>query len=90
MTPEDVLAVERKILTQAQREFYFENGYLLLNKAIPDMWVERLRDATDEIVEESRAIFESDAKWDLEEGHTSDNPRLRRLSCPNDHHATYW
>ena len=61
MTPEDVLAVERKILTQAQREFYFENGYLLLDKAIPDTWVERLRDATDKIVEESCAISASDA-----------------------------
>ena len=90
MTPEDVLAVKPKILSQAQREFFFENGYLLLDKAIPDTWVESLRDATDEIVEESRAISESDAKWDLEEGHTSANPRLRRLSCPNDHHATYW
>ena len=77
MTPEDVLAVEPKILSQAQREFFFENGYLLLDKAIPDTWVERLRDATDKIVEESRAISESDAKWDLEPGHTGDAPRLR-------------
>ena len=29
MSPEDVLAVEPKILTQTQREFYFENGYFL-------------------------------------------------------------
>ena len=41
MTPEDVLAVEPKILSQAQREFFFENGYLLLDKAIPDPWVDR-------------------------------------------------
>jgi len=90
MTPEDVLALEPKVLTQAQRESYFENGYLLLEKILPDEWVERLRQATEEKINESRAVTESDAVWDLEEGHTSENPRLRRLSAPNDHHPTYW
>jgi len=90
MTPEDVLAIEPKVLTQAQRESCFENGYLLLEKVLDDDWVGRLRRATDEMIEESRAISQSDAKWDLEAGHTAATPRLRRLSSPNDHHATYW
>ncbi len=32
MTPEEVLSIKPRILTQKQREFYFENGYLLLEK----------------------------------------------------------
>ncbi|MEK9724509.1 MAG: phytanoyl-CoA dioxygenase family protein [Rhodospirillaceae bacterium] len=90
MTPEDVLAIEPKVLTQAQREAYFADGYLLLEKVIDDDWIDRLRRATDEMIEGSRAIAESDAKWDLEPGHSADNPRLRRLSSPNDHHRAYW
>jgi len=90
MTPEDVLAIEPKVLTQAQRESYFENGYLLLEKVLSDEWIERLRQATDEKIEESRAVTQSDAVWDLKDGHTADNPRLRRFSSPNDHHPTYW
>jgi ectoine hydroxylase len=90
MTPEQVLAIEPKVLTQAQRESYFENGYLLVEKVLSDEWVAKLRRATDEMVHESRRITESDAKWDLEEGHTAESPRLRRLSSPNDHHPVYW
>jgi len=90
MTPEKVLAIEPKILTQEQRKSYFENGYLMLERVLEDDWIERLRWATDEIIDESRTIIASDAKWDLEDGHTAEEPRLRRLSSPNDHHATYW
>ena len=90
MTPEEVLAIPPNVLTEKQRQSYFENGYLLLEKVISETWVERLRDATNEMIDESRCISESDEKWDLEDGHSVENPRLRRLSSPNDHHPTYW
>jgi ectoine hydroxylase len=90
MAPEDILALTPRLLTQAQREFYFENGYLLLERIIPEEWIEKLRHATDEVVEQTRQMTLSDAIWDLEKGHSSAQPRLRRLSSPVDHHATYW
>lgn len=90
MTPEQVLSLPPKVLTQKQRESYFENGYLLLERLVSDDWLGRLRAATDEMIEESRGITRSDAKWDLEERHSAETPRLRRLSSPNDHHPTYW
>ena len=79
MTPEDVLSIKPKVLTQKQREFYFENGYILLEKFLPDSWVERLRAATEQMVDKSRSVTKSDAVWDVDKGHTRDNPRLRRL-----------
>ena len=90
MTPEDVLAIPPNVLTDKQRQSYFENGYLLLESVISDSWIEPLRAATSEMIDESRSITESDQKWDLEEGHSEDDPRLRRLSSPNDHHITFW
>lgn len=90
MTPEDILAHKPRLLTQKQREFYFEHGYLLLDRIIPDEWVETLRCATDEMVKRTRNMTRSDAVWDLETGHTSENPRLRRLNSPVDYHITYW
>lgn len=90
MTPEEVLSYEPRVLTQAQQEFYFENGYLLLEKIISKEWVERLRAVTEEMVEQSRSVTKSDAVWDVDEGHTAQSPRLRRLSSPNDHHPVYW
>jgi ectoine hydroxylase len=90
MTPEEVLAIRPTVLTQKQRELYFENGYLLLEKVIDADWLGRLRAATDEMIEQSRTVTASDAVWDLEPGHSAEAPRLRRLSSPNDHHETYW
>ena len=43
MTPEQVLVIPPKVLTDRQRESYFANGYLLVEKAIPEDTVERLR-----------------------------------------------
>lgn len=90
VTPEEILSTPPKVLTQAQRESYVADGYLLLERIIPEAWLERLRETTDEMVEKSRAITTSDAIWDLEEGHGGQSPRLRRLSSPNDQHPVYW
>ena len=90
MTPEQILSHPPRVLTQAQRESYFEKGYLLVENVVPDEWIERLRDVTNEFVERSREIKESDAVWDLEPDHTAENPRLRRLTSPVEQHAAYW
>ncbi|TMH74127.1 MAG: phytanoyl-CoA dioxygenase family protein, partial [Betaproteobacteria bacterium] len=34
MTPEQVLAIKPKVLTQAQRESYFNDGFVLVERAI--------------------------------------------------------
>ena len=90
MTPEQILSIPPRVLTQQQRERYFEDGCILLERFLPDQWVERLRTVTEQMVEESRSINKSDAKWDLEPTHTAAAPRLRRLSSPNDFHHAYW
>jgi len=90
MTPEEILSNPPRVLTQKQRESYFENGYILLERIVPDEWIERLRAVTEEMVNRSREVTKSDEVWDLDENHTSDAPRLRRLSSPNDHHPVYW
>lgn len=90
MTPEQILDVPPKVLTQAQRESYFENGYVLLESIVPMDWIEKVRAVTDEMVERSREIAKSDMVFDLEPGHSKDKPRLRRLSSPVEHHPTYW
>lgn len=84
------MSIAPKVLSQKQRESYFEDGYLLLEKLVPDDMLERLRAVTDEMIEASRKVTESDAVWDLEPGHSAATPRLRRLSSPNDQHPTYW
>ncbi|MET0509358.1 MAG: hypothetical protein ABWZ78_14455, partial [Burkholderiaceae bacterium] len=65
MTPEQILAIAPKVLTQAQREQYFSDGYLLVPGAIDKPWLERLRTATAALVERSRAVTKSDPIFDL-------------------------
>ncbi len=54
MLTEEVLAHPPKVFSQEQRQFYFDNGYLSLDSIVPMAWVERLRAATEEMVERSR------------------------------------
>ena len=90
MTPEKILSYEPVVLTEAQRQSYFEKGYLLVERIVPEDWVARLIEITDEMVQRSRSLTESDGIFDLEPGHTVDHPRLRRLSNPVEHHPAYW
>jgi ectoine hydroxylase-related dioxygenase (phytanoyl-CoA dioxygenase family) len=90
MRPEEILAYPARVLTQAQREAYFENGYLLVEDAIDRVWIDRLNAVIDEYVEQSRKLAASDGVLDLEPGHTPENPRPRRISQPVNHHPIFW
>lgn len=90
MTPESILSHNPKVLTQAQREAYFRDGYIALEGFVGKDWLDRLWTVTDGFVEESRGLTKSDDKFDLEPDHRADNPRLRRLTWPVSHHKTYW
>ncbi len=90
MTPEQVREYAPTVLSGAQRESYFENGYLLAESIVPMDWVERMRKVTEEMVEQSRSVAKSDGVFDLEPGHGPETPRLRRLTSPVDQHPEYW
>ena len=89
MHPEDVLTHPTERLSDAERRFYFTNGYLAVDDAISPDWIARLRAATDEMVERSRDVTE-DGAFVLEEGHSAGTPRLHRLMSPEAHHPVFW
>ncbi|WP_417518664.1 phytanoyl-CoA dioxygenase family protein [Minwuia sp.] len=82
MLAEDVLKREPIVLTQAQRQHYFDHGYLHLDGFISDEWMQRLARVTDRFVEDSRAVTHPDRVYDLEPNHSAEAPRLRRLNQP--------
>ena len=86
----EVLKIPPRVLTQAQREFYFREGYLALERVIPQDWIMKLRAAADEFAEASRRVTSSNKIFDLEPDHTPQNPRLRRVSNPDQHHPAVW
>lgn len=71
------------MLSGAQIEFYREQGHLLVEDVIEPALLARLRGATEEMIERSRAVAASDAIYDLDEGHSAASPRLTRIKSPH-------
>ena len=90
MTPDEILSFPARILTQAQREHYFERGYVGVPNLVPADILAELTDVTNDFVEASRNETQAGATFDIGPGHSSENPVLRRLKRPDDQHETYW
>ena len=71
------------MLDRAQIEFYREQGYLLVEDVLDPPLLDRLRRATYEMIERSRAVTVSDSIYDLDEGHSAASPRLTRIKSPH-------
>jgi ectoine hydroxylase-related dioxygenase (phytanoyl-CoA dioxygenase family) len=78
------------VLSQSQRDKFARDGWIAVPALVDSEWLDRLRAITAEFVDSSRTLTESNVLFDLDEGHTADEPRLRRLSSPTDLHDGYW
>ncbi len=90
MTPDEILSYPARILTQAQREQYFELGYTHVERLVPDDILADLDAVTKGFVDQSRAETGSGPVFDIGPGHTSQTPFLRRLKRPDERHESYW
>lgn len=90
MLVDDILANPPRVLTPAQRRTYFERGFVALPDYVPQAWVARLRAATQELIERSRAVTKSDSVFVLEKGHSAQTPMLHRISAPQNAHPALW
>ncbi|HEX2943492.1 MAG TPA: phytanoyl-CoA dioxygenase family protein [Rhodopila sp.] len=90
MKPEEILAHKGLVLTEAQRAAYFSDGFLVLPDYVPAPWLDRLRSAMNELMDRSRRVMQSNDIFVLEEGHGPDNPRLHRVTSPQDQHPVFW
>ncbi len=90
MIPEQILSHPPRILTQAQREHYFEHGYVGVESLVPADILAELVGVTSEFVEASRSETVSGRVFDIGPGHSKERPVLRRLKGPDDQHVAYW
>ena len=90
MLDEKIRLEKPLLITSKQKEEYFEDGAVLIESIVPETWLQKIRRASDEIIERRRKIEQSNGQYILEEGHSRNNPRLKRLSSPVDHHNTFW
>jgi ectoine hydroxylase-related dioxygenase (phytanoyl-CoA dioxygenase family) len=77
------------MLTQAQMEAYDRAGAIVVPDVLSPAEVAELRRVTDEFVERARHVAKHDDIYDLEDSHTTQDPRVRRIKAPHLHHPAY-
>ena len=70
-------------LTPDQKATYETNGYLLVENRIPDDWLTKIRAEIARFEAEAVTMTKSNDRLDLEDSHTRDAPRLRRIKLPH-------
>lgn len=68
---------------------YRRDGYLRIDGLLDPAEVLELQAVTDEFVDRSRTVTAHSDVFDLEPGHTPQDPKLRRLKSPHRHHPVY-
>ena len=77
------------MITDQDVAFYHENGYLVVRNVLSDDEVRDLRQVTENFVEQARHVRAHNEIYDLEDSHSADEPRVRRIKTPHAHHETY-
>lgn len=77
------------VLSEDQKDFFWENGYLVVEDAVSGDLLARLQADFSDWVEESRRhtkaygqTLDGRPRFDLEGGHTAEKPALRRVNAP--------
>ena len=74
-------------ITPVQKAFYEEKGYLVLENRIPETILEDIRSEITKYQEVARGLTEASDQLDLEDTHTPEDPRIRRIKLPHTHNA---
>ena len=77
-------------LSKDEISFYNDQGYLLVEDVISENQHKEMLALVDGFFEKSKMIRENDNIFDLEDGHSSDNPRLKRIKQPHQHSQFFW
>lgn len=77
------------MLSADQVSSYREQGYLVVEGLLDAEEVATLRQVTDAFIEGARGLSANNDIYDLEESHTADAPRVRRIKVPHRQHAAY-
>lgn len=72
-----------EVLSGAERAFYDANGYLVLEGRVAPQTIAAIRAEIARFEAEAAGMTESDDRLDLEDSHTPERPRLRRIKRPD-------
>jgi ectoine hydroxylase-related dioxygenase (phytanoyl-CoA dioxygenase family) len=72
-----------EVLTDTQIRSYHQNGYLVLERHIPDDILKNIHAEISRFENEARGMTASNDRLDLEDSHSPEAPRLRRIKLPH-------
>ncbi len=72
-----------EVLTQAQRDEFFEVGGIVVPGRLSASDLKSVYAEIDRFMDEAREMTASNARLDLEDSHTPDSPRVRRIKLPH-------
>ena len=72
-----------EVLTPDQIASYDENGYVVLENQISPDWLTKIRSEIARFEKEAAGMTASNDRLDLEDSHTLESPRLRRIKLPH-------
>jgi ectoine hydroxylase-related dioxygenase (phytanoyl-CoA dioxygenase family) len=78
------------MLSAAQKAFYADNGYLLVEDVVTGAQLKKLQDITYGLIDESRKVSESNDRFDLDKGHSAAAPRLTRIKLTHKQDPYFW
>lgn len=78
------------MLTTEQIAQYNENGFILIENALSEDQLSKLQQVTADLIRQSASVTESNETYDLDEGHSKNNPRLTRIKLPHTLDPIYW
>jgi phytanoyl-CoA hydroxylase len=68
---------------------YREDGFIVIPEVFTAAEVAELRGVTDEFVRNAAHVSANDEVYDLEDSHSTAEPRVRRIKTPHLHHSAY-
>lgn len=77
------------MLTQAQIEEYNDIGAIVVPDVLTPDEVRTLSDVTNGFIDRARGLTGHTAIYDLEDSHSADNPRVRRIKAAHAQHPAY-
>lgn len=77
------------MLSQAQIDEYNRVGAIVVPNVLSPQEVAELGRVTDEFVERARQVTQHDDVYDLEDTHSPQEPRVRRIKSPHLHHQAF-
>ena len=77
-------------LSKYEVNFYNDQGYLLVEDVISEGQHKEMLTLVEEFFDKAKIVKENDNIFDLEEGHSFHNPRLKRIKQPHQHSQFFW